>query len=218
MARSIRRPSEFRRPKARRLTLHQRRRTFGAHRSAHDAARLPARDPPPDRHQEGLRPRPVRRLHRARQRPPRELVASPSPLLHEGDEITTIEGLGTPGQLHPMQAAFVELRRLPVRLLHVGPDHVGRGAARGAVRPVGRRRAGAHERQHLPLRRLSEHRRRDPAGSPRRRGGTLTMKTFELTARHRSERPPSPRALRRRRRSRAPTCASSPAARRWSIS
>ena len=27
---------------------------------------------------------------------------------HEGDEIVTIEGLGAPGQLHPMQAAFVE--------------------------------------------------------------------------------------------------------------
>jgi len=28
--------------------------------------------------------------------------------MHEGDEITTIEGLGTPGNLHPMQASFVE--------------------------------------------------------------------------------------------------------------
>ncbi len=28
-------------------------------------------------------------------------------LLHDGDEITTIEGLGTPDALHPMQAAFV---------------------------------------------------------------------------------------------------------------
>jgi xanthine dehydrogenase YagT iron-sulfur-binding subunit len=27
---------------------------------------------------------------------------------HEGDTITTIEGLGQPGHLHPMQAAFVE--------------------------------------------------------------------------------------------------------------
>ena len=29
-------------------------------------------------------------------------------LMHEGDRITTIEGLGTPGDLHPMQAAFLE--------------------------------------------------------------------------------------------------------------
>ena len=29
-------------------------------------------------------------------------------LQHEGDAVTTIEGLGTPDQLHPMQAAFVK--------------------------------------------------------------------------------------------------------------
>ena len=29
-------------------------------------------------------------------------------LLHDGDEITTIEGLGMPDALHPMQSAFVE--------------------------------------------------------------------------------------------------------------
>jgi xanthine dehydrogenase YagT iron-sulfur-binding subunit len=28
--------------------------------------------------------------------------------MHEGDDITTIEGLGQPGDLHPMQASFVE--------------------------------------------------------------------------------------------------------------
>ncbi len=29
-------------------------------------------------------------------------------VMHDGDSITTIEGLGTPQQLHPMQAAFVK--------------------------------------------------------------------------------------------------------------
>lgn len=29
-------------------------------------------------------------------------------VMHEGDSITTIEGLGTPAKLHPMQAAFVK--------------------------------------------------------------------------------------------------------------
>jgi xanthine dehydrogenase YagT iron-sulfur-binding subunit len=29
-------------------------------------------------------------------------------VMHEGDEITTVEGLGSPDNLHPMQAAFVE--------------------------------------------------------------------------------------------------------------
>ena len=29
-------------------------------------------------------------------------------VMHEGDEVTTIEGLGSPNKLHPMQAAFVK--------------------------------------------------------------------------------------------------------------
>ncbi len=29
-------------------------------------------------------------------------------VMHDGDAVTTIEGLGKPGSLHPMQAAFVE--------------------------------------------------------------------------------------------------------------
>ncbi len=29
-------------------------------------------------------------------------------VMHEGDEVTTIEGLGTPDDLHPMQAAFIK--------------------------------------------------------------------------------------------------------------
>jgi len=29
-------------------------------------------------------------------------------VMHQGDDITTIEGLGLPGALHPMQAAFLE--------------------------------------------------------------------------------------------------------------
>ena len=28
-------------------------------------------------------------------------------VMHQGDRVTTIEGLGTPGKLHPLQAAFV---------------------------------------------------------------------------------------------------------------
>ncbi|CAN5634670.1 aldehyde dehydrogenase iron-sulfur subunit [soil metagenome] len=29
-------------------------------------------------------------------------------MMHQGEEITTIEGIGQPGNLHPMQAAFIE--------------------------------------------------------------------------------------------------------------
>ena len=119
------------------------------------------------RHEKGLRSRPVRRLHGACERPARELRVSASPLMHDGDEITTIEGLGTAGGTASDAGGVRCLRRLPVRLLHVRADHVGGGAAQGTVRPGRRGREGIDERQHLPLRRLSEHRRRDPASVAR---------------------------------------------------
>ena len=43
-------------------------------------------------------------------------------LQHDGDRVTTIEGLGTPDHLHPMQAAFVKHDGYPMRLLHTGSD------------------------------------------------------------------------------------------------
>ena len=46
-------------------------------RHAHHAARPAARAPRPDRRQEGLRPRPVRRVHRADRRPPRAQLPRP---------------------------------------------------------------------------------------------------------------------------------------------
>ena len=93
---------------------------------------------------------------------------------YAGREITTIEGVGAQ-ERHPLQDAFVAERRLPVRLLHVGPDLLGHRDARRAPRgraergdpaPGGRRRGavrgrdqGADERQPLPLRRLRRHHR-----------------------------------------------------------
>jgi xanthine dehydrogenase YagT iron-sulfur-binding subunit len=38
----------------------------------------------------------------------RQLSCLSFPALHEGEEITTIEGIGQPEKMHPMQAAFVE--------------------------------------------------------------------------------------------------------------
>ena len=58
---------------------HQRQGPPAPRRPADDAARLPPRDRRPHRNEEGLRPRAVRRLHGARERPARELVPEPGP-------------------------------------------------------------------------------------------------------------------------------------------
>ena len=53
----------------------------------------------------------------------------------QGHQISTVEGLArADGPLHPMQQAFVDQRRLPVRLLHAGPDHVGHRLREGGAR------------------------------------------------------------------------------------
>src|SRR6266513_4718013 len=39
-------------------------------------------------------------------------------VMHEGDSITTIEGLGTPAKLHPMQIAFIEHDGFQVATAH----------------------------------------------------------------------------------------------------
>lgn len=86
-------------------------------------------------------------------------------VMHQGAEITTIEGLGTPEKMHPM-------RRISVRVLHAGTDLFGGGdAPRNQVghpeschggpyvaaqtQPGGV--AGTNERQYLPVRCLFEH-------------------------------------------------------------
>src|SRR3954462_3478568 len=49
-------------------------------------------------------------------------------------------------------------------LLHTGPDHVRRRPPGGGQSNVRRGNPRVHERKPLPLRRVSEHRRRDPRG------------------------------------------------------
>ena len=53
--------------------------------------------------------------------------------LREGDEITTIEGIGQPEKMHPMQTAFVEFDAYQCGLLHLRPDHVGGRAFEGTM-------------------------------------------------------------------------------------
>ena len=62
-------------------------------------------------------------------------------VMHEGDEITTIEGLGTPEQSASDAGGLRQARRLPVRLLHAGPDLLG---GRGARRDQGRHPEPCH--------------------------------------------------------------------------
>ena len=50
----------------------------------------------------------MRRLHRSRQRPPDQHSCLALAIMQQDAEITTIEGIGTPANLHVMQTAFVE--------------------------------------------------------------------------------------------------------------
>ena len=108
--------------------------------------------------------------------------------MHEGDSITTIEGLGTPDNLHPMQAAFVKHDGYQCGYCTPGqicsavavldeikagiPSHVSADLTAPAAADRCRT-ARTHERQHLPLRRLFQHRRCD-----HRSRGEAGMKPF----------------------------------------
>lgn len=52
-------------------------------------------------------------------------------VMHEGAKVTTIEGLGTPGNMHPMQAAFVKHDGYQCGYCTPGPDLLGGFGATG---------------------------------------------------------------------------------------
>ena len=80
-------------------------------------------------------------------------------------------------------------RRLPVRLLHAGPDHVGGGADRRGPRHVRCDDPRAYERQYLPLRCLHQHRRcRARRRTTRTRRATPRARTCRATPRARTHR------------------------------
>ena len=85
-------------------------------------------------------------------------------VMKDGAKVTTIEGLADGRRAASAAAGVHRSRRIPVRLLHAGPDLLGRGPDRRGQGQDRRRNPRADERQHLPLRRLSQHRRGDPAG------------------------------------------------------
>ena len=85
-------------------------------------------------------------------------------VMKDGASVTTIEGLAKNGDAASAAAGVHRSRRLPVRLLHAGPDLLGRGPDRRRQGQDAGRNPRADERQHLPLRRLSQHCRGHPAG------------------------------------------------------
>ncbi len=130
-------------------------------------------------------------------------------VMHDGDEIVTIEGLADGRQLHPCSApsstATPSSAATARRARSARPSACWTKLQRGLPRPATadlaarpdrhrRRNPRAHERQHLPLLGLSEDRRRHP-----RRRGERAMRPFTYE-----------RAERRRRRGKA---AASPAPR-----
>ena len=97
-------------------------------------------------------------------------------VMHEGDTITTVEGLGTPDKMHPMQTAFVKHDGYQCGYCTPGqicsavavlgeikagiPSHAS-GDLTTAAASDGGRTPRADERQHLSLWRLLQHRRCD---------------------------------------------------------
>ena len=82
-------------------------------------------------------------------------------VMKDGAEITTIEGLGRARTaLHPLQDAFIEHDAFQCGYCTPGQICSAVGLIDGGPRPVARRDPRADERQHLPLRRLHQHRRR----------------------------------------------------------
>ena len=85
-------------------------------------------------------------------------------VMKDGAEVTTIEGLATDGALHPLQQAFIDHDAFQCGYCTPGTDLLGGRPDRRGQGEDRRRNPRADERQHLPLRRLSQHRRGDPAG------------------------------------------------------
>ena len=85
-------------------------------------------------------------------------------VMKDGAEVTTIEGLAKDGVLHPLQQAFIDHDAFQCGYCTPGQICSAVGLHRRRQGKNRRRDSRAHERQHLPLRRLSQHCRGDPSG------------------------------------------------------
>ena len=181
----------------------QRRVEAAGARLARRAARCLARAARADRLEEGVRPGAVRGLHRPRRRPSRAVLPDARGE-RRGREVTTIEGLA---QRRP---ASTPCRRpssstTPSSAATARPGRSARRSGcsrrRAAARPVtsprtslratttadGRRDPRAHEREHLPMRRLSRRssppcRRFTPAARRGTPGGSSASRSWRACA------------------------------------
>ena len=102
---------------------------------------------------------------------------------HDGADVLTIEGVARGDRLHPVQAAFIAHDGLQCGFCTPGQIMSAIGLIQeGSGRRRSRARARRHERQSLPLRRLSRNHRggaggAEGAGCGRPQGGR--MKTFD---------------------------------------
>ena len=85
-------------------------------------------------------------------------------VMKDGAKVTTIEGLATDGALHPLQQAFIDHDAFQCGYCTPGQICSAAGLIAEGKAKTRRRNPRTDERQHLPLRRLSQHRRRHPAG------------------------------------------------------
>ena len=88
--------------------------------------------------------------------------------MHDGAEITTIEGLAQGDELHPLQAAFIEHDAFQCGYCTPGQIMSGVGCIAEGHAGSPEEIQVLDERQHLPLRRLSRASSRRSPTPPRR--------------------------------------------------
>ena len=150
----------------------QRHGAAGRGRGSLDAGRAAARSPRPDRHQDRLRARRVRRLHGAARRQA-GLLLQPAGGVGRRPDRPDGRGAGARRRAASAAAGVRRARRAAVRLLHVGPADGGDGAARTQSASDARTRCA----------------RRWPATSAAARTTTATSKRSSRSARHGRRRP-----------------------------
>ena len=104
-------------------------------------------------------------------------------VMKDGANVTTVEGLATKDALHPLQQAFIDHDAFQCGYCTPGQICSAAGLIAEGKASSCRRDSRTDERQHLPLRRLSQHRGGDPAGD-----GWQIMINFPVFARQRRRR------------------------------